>query len=88
MSELHRVDPGLDLPVSFPWHPRLTTHKMMLSPSTVGIPPKGCPWRTVLRDWKHSFTVRFRNFWLTLSGEADILDTRRLPARQKVSVRL
>lgn len=56
--------------------------------STVGIPPKGCPWRTVLRDWKHSFTVMFRYFWPRTSGGADILGTRRLPIRQKVFVRL
>lgn len=43
--------------------------------STVGIPPKGCPWRTVFRDWKHSSTVMFCNLRPVLrsSGEADIL---------------
>lgn len=73
------------LAVSLPKHPRLTTHKMRLRTSTVGIPPKGCPWRTVLRDWKHSFTVMLWGFVFKASGEEDILGTLRLPVWWKVS---
>lgn len=47
----------------------------MLRNNTVGIPPKGCPFRTVFRELKQSSTVKFRDFptMFTLLGKTVIL---------------
>lgn len=54
--------PGETPLVCPPQCPALTTHKMMLRNKTVGMPPKGCPFRTVFRELKQSSTVKFRDF--------------------------